>query len=43
MYGKFLNYLDKDYVDVDLSFKWMKHTGLKGELKYSSQQYRIRH
>ena len=31
MYGKFPNYLDKDYVDVELSFKWMKHTGLKGE------------
>ena len=31
MYGKFPSYLDKDHVDVDLSFKWMKHTGLKGE------------
>ena len=31
MYGKFPNYLDKDHVDVELSFKWMKHTGLKGE------------
>ena len=29
--GKFPNYLDKDHVDVELSFKWMKHTGLKGE------------
>ena len=31
MHGKFLNYLDKDHVDVELSFEWMKHTGLKGE------------
>ena len=31
MHGKFPNYMDKDHVDVELSFKWMKHTGLKGE------------
>ena len=31
MHGKFPNYLDKDHVDVELSFEWMKHTGLKGE------------
>ena len=31
MYGKFPNYLDKDHVDVELSFKRMKHTGLKGD------------
>ena len=31
MHGKFSNYLDKDHVDVELSFEWMKHTGLKGE------------
>ena len=31
MHGKFPNYLDKDHVAVELSFKWMKHTGLKGE------------
>ena len=31
MHGKLPNYLDKDHVDVELSFKWMKHTGLKGE------------
>ena len=29
MYGKFPNYLDKDHVDVEVSFKWMRHTGLK--------------
>ena len=29
--GKFYNYLDNDHVGVELSFKWMKHTGLKGE------------
>ena len=29
MHGKFPNYLDKDHVDVELSFKWMKHTELK--------------
>ena len=31
MQGKFPNYLDKDCVDVELSFEWMKHTGLEGE------------
>ena len=31
MHGKFPNYLDKDHADVELSFEWMKHTGLKGE------------
>ena len=31
MHGKFPNYLDKDHVDVELSFEWMKHTGLKGK------------
>ena len=31
MHGKFSNYLDKDHVDGELSFKWMKLTGLKGE------------
>ena len=31
MHGKFPNYLDKDHVDVELSLKWMKHTGLEGE------------
>ena len=30
MNGKFPKYLDKDYVDTELSFKWMKYTGLKG-------------
>ena len=31
MHGKFPNYLHKDHVDVELSFKWMKHTRHKGE------------
>ena len=31
MHGKFLNYLDKDHVDVELSFEWMKPTGPIGE------------
>ena len=31
MHGKFPNYLEKDHVDVELSFKWIDHTGLKGE------------
>ena len=31
MHGKFSSCLDKDPVDVELSFKWMKHTGLKRE------------
>ena len=33
MHGKFPNYWDKDHVDVELLFEWMKHTGLKGETK----------
>ena len=33
MHGKFSNYLDKDHVDVELSSKCMKHTGLKGEME----------
>ena len=36
MHGKLPNYLDKDHVDVELSFEWMKHTGLKGETHHSS-------
>ena len=31
MHGKFPNYVDKDHMDVELSFQWMKCTGLKGE------------
>ena len=31
MHEKFPDYLDNDHVDVELSFEWMKHTGLKGE------------
>ena len=31
MHGKFPKYLDKDHIDRELSFEWMKHTGLKGE------------
>ena len=31
MHGKFPNYLDKDHIDMELSFERMKHTGLKGE------------
>ena len=31
MHGKFPRYLDKDHIDMQLSFEWMKHTGLKGE------------
>ena len=30
-HGKRPNYLDKNRVDVELSFEWMKHTGLKEE------------
>ena len=29
MHGKLPNYLDKHHVDVELSFKWMKYTGLR--------------
>ena len=31
MHGKFHNYLEKDHVGVEPSFKWMKHIGFKGE------------
>ena len=31
MHGKSPNYLDRDHVDVELPFEWMKHNGLKGE------------
>ena len=31
IHGKFPKYLDKDYMDTELSFQWMKYTGLKGE------------
>ena len=33
MHGNFPNYLDKDHVNVELSFGWRKHTGLKGEME----------
>ena len=42
-HGKFPNYLDKDHVDVELSFEWMKHTRLKGETEGLSQQHMIGH
>ena len=32
-HGKYPKYLDKDHIDIELSFKWMKYTGLKGETK----------
>ena len=28
---QFPKYLDKDHIDMQLSFEWMKHAGLKGE------------
>ena len=31
MHGKLPNYLDKDHMDVKLSFEWIKHSGVKGE------------
>ena len=31
MHGKFPKYLQEDHVDVEMSFQWMKYTGLKGE------------
>ena len=33
MHGKFLKYLDKDDIDMELSSEWMKHNGLKGEIE----------
>ena len=31
MHGKLSKYLEKDHVDQEMSFQWMKYTGLKGE------------
>ena len=31
MHGKVPKYLEKDHVDQEMSFQWMKYTGLKGE------------
>ena len=31
MHGQFTKLLDKEYVDIEQSFQWMKHSGLKGE------------
>ena len=31
MHGKLPRYLEKDHVDQEISFQWMKYTGLKGE------------
>ena len=31
MHGKLPKYLEKDHADQEMSFQWMKYTGLKGE------------
>ena len=31
MHSKLPKYLEKDHVDQEMSFQWMKYTGLKGE------------
>ena len=31
MHGKLPKYLEKDHVDLEMSFQWMKYIGLKGE------------
>ena len=31
MHGELPKYLEKDHVDQEMSFQWMKYTGLKGE------------
>ena len=31
MHGKLPKYLEKDHVDQEMSFQWMRYTGLKGE------------
>ena len=31
MHGKLPKYLENDYVDQEISFQWLKYTGLKGE------------
>ena len=47
MNGKFPKYLEKDHVDQEMSFQWMKYTGLKGETEglisctRSSTEYQI--
>ena len=30
-HSKYPNQINKEYVDIELSFKWMKHSGLKPE------------
>ena len=48
MHGKLPKYLEKDHVDQEMSFQWMKYTGLKGETEEthhsctrSSTEYQI--
>ena len=43
MHGKLPKYLEKDHVDQEMSFQWMKYTGLKGELKDLPQLHMIKH
>ena len=31
LHGKLPKYLEKDHIDQEMSFQWMKYTGLKGE------------
>ena len=31
VHGKFPGYLYNEYIDIEQSFKWIKHSGLKGE------------
>ena len=33
VHGKLSKYLEKDHADQEMSFQWMKYTGLKGETK----------
>ena len=39
MHDKFCKYLDKDYIDMELSFEWMKHTELNREAEELAATY----
>ena len=43
MHGKLSKYLEKDHVDQEMSFQWMKYTDSKEKLKDSSQLHKIKH
>ena len=43
MHGKLPSYLEKDHVDQEMSFQWMKCTGLKGKTEGLITAAKIKH